>query len=71
MIAKIVSTYPSKSACAKAWGVSPQFLSQLITGKRPIPPRTALRINALHGTQLELLCPSTWPASAKQAQPTD
>jgi DNA-binding transcriptional regulator YdaS (Cro superfamily) len=67
MISELVHLYPSKSDCAKAWGVSPQFLRQLEIGERPIPPRTALRINELHGTPLEDLCPSTWPPSNRAA----
>ncbi|WP_052509909.1 transcriptional regulator [Vreelandella aquamarina] len=45
MIEKAIDHFGgSRSALCKAIGMSPQFLSQVCTGKRPLPPRYAVLI---------------------------
>ncbi|MEL7893475.1 transcriptional regulator [Vreelandella neptunia] len=45
MIEKAIDHFGgSRSALCKAIGMSPQFLSQVCRGKRPLPPRYAVLI---------------------------
>ena len=45
MIEKAIEHFDgSRSALCKAIGMTPQFLSQVCTGKRPLPPRYAVLI---------------------------
>ena len=59
MIEKAIDHFHgSRSALCKAIGMTPQFLSQVCTGKRPLPPRYAVLIEKVTGgkvTAAELL----------------
>jgi len=43
-IQKAVHDAGSQTALAKAIGAAPQFVSQWVTGRRPVPPKFALLI---------------------------
>lgn len=43
-IQKAVHEAGSQTALAKAIGAAPQFVSQWVTGRRPVPPKFALLI---------------------------
>lgn len=56
----------SPVALAEAMGVSPQFVSQLLKGRRPVPPGRCARIEAATGGEVrkERLRPDVFgPAS--------
>ncbi|WP_110685100.1 YdaS family helix-turn-helix protein [Salinicola aestuarinus] len=52
MISKAIAYFgDSRAALCSAIGMSPQFLSQVCTGKRPLPPRYAVLIeDVTHGS---------------------
>ncbi|OLO05252.1 transcriptional regulator [Salinicola socius] len=74
MISKAIAYFgDSRSALCKAVGMSPQFLSQVSTGKRPLPPRYAVLIEeATCGqvTAAELL-PSVFAPRSTQKRTAD
>lgn len=61
MIKEIVDKYESKSSFCKKVGISPQFLSQILSGKRPIPPKVAIALNQIHGASLHEMRPDIYP----------
>ncbi|MGE4534684.1 transcriptional regulator [Halomonas sp.] len=76
MIEKAIDHFHgSRSALCKAIGMTPQFLSQVCTGKRPLPPRYAVLIEEVTGgrvTAEELLPEVFAPRSAfKPTSPSD
>ncbi|RKR02619.1 YdaS antitoxin of YdaST toxin-antitoxin system [Kushneria sinocarnis] len=53
MIEKAIDHFHgSRSALCKAIGMTPQFLSQVCTGKRPLPPRYAVLIEEVTGGEV-------------------
>jgi len=43
-ISEAIKLFPSKSEFCRSIGMSPQFLPQILSGKRPLPPRFAIQI---------------------------
>lgn len=73
MIEKAIDHFHgSRSALCKAIGMTPQFLSQVCTGKRPLPPRYAVLIEEVTGgkiTAAELLPEVFAPRSSTKSTP--
>jgi hypothetical protein len=63
MIEEYISIYPTKADFCRAVGIKhQQFLNQIISGERPIPPKVAVKLNQLHGAVLNKLRPDIYPA---------
>jgi len=73
MIEKAIDHFHgSRSALCRAIGMTPQFLSQVCTGKRPLPPRYAVLIEEVTGgnvTAAELLPEVFTPRSGTKPTP--
>lgn len=73
MIEKAIDHFHgSRSALCKAIGMTPQFLSQVCTGKRPLPPRYAVLIEEVTGGKVmaaDLLPDVFSPRSASKLTP--
>lgn len=78
MIEKAIDHFGgSRSALCKAIGMSPQFLSQVCTGKRPLPPRYAVLIEKKTSGKVkaaellpDVFSPSDEKQSSANAAPT-
>ncbi|AOH36864.1 transcriptional regulator [Luteimonas sp. JM171] len=58
-----------QAALARTLHVTPQFVSQWVTGKRPVPPRAALAIEEMFGVSRHELRPDVFgPVPGKQAE---
>lgn len=55
----------SQSALAKAVNAAPQFVSQWVTGRRPVPPKFALAIEAVTGVSRHDLRPDVFGPATK------
>ena len=44
MITQAIQLFPTKAAFCREIGMTPQFLSQIERGERPVPPRYAIAI---------------------------
>jgi plasmid maintenance system antidote protein VapI len=62
MIEQYVSQYSSKAEFCRAIGIKHrQFLQQIMTGKRPIPPSVAIKLYEIHGVDLHSIRPDIYP----------
>ncbi|MHC2115362.1 YdaS family helix-turn-helix protein [Stenotrophomonas geniculata] len=60
----------SQMALAKAIGAAPQFVSQWVTGRRPVPPKFALAIARIYRVSQHDLRPDVFgPAPKKKRTP--
>lgn len=59
-LAGALGRYPSQAKAADAWGISPQYACDIARGRRRVPPRLALRIEAACGISATDLY--TWQA---------
>lgn len=70
-IARVVQEVDGGQAgLARALDVTPQFVSQWVTGRRPVPPKTAIAIEARFGVSRHELRPDIFgppPAAAAKA----
>lgn len=55
-----------QAALARALDVTPQAVSQWVNGKRPVPPRLAIRIEELTGVSRHELRPDVFGAPPAQ-----
>lgn len=60
-ISEYVEKYKTKTLFCQAVGIKPQYLSQIIRGTRPIPPKVAIRLNKIHGADLHDMRPDIYP----------
>ncbi|MGZ5053345.1 MAG: helix-turn-helix domain-containing protein [Methylobacter sp.] len=60
-IKSLINKYKTKAEFCRAIGISDQFLNQIVKGKRPIPPKAALKLNELHGIPLHEIRPEIYP----------
>ena len=65
MIKLPINEYPNKLAFCKAVGLSPQYLNQIESGLRPIPPKVAIALNRLHNISLHEMRPEIYPDNSK------
>lgn len=49
MITRALNLFSSKAAFCREIGMTPQFLTQIERGKRPVPPRFAIAIERATG----------------------
>ena len=68
MIKEIVDLYDSKANFCKEVGIKPQYLSQILSGKRPIPPSLANVLNQIHGANLHAMRPDIYPKVDQDAR---
>ena len=59
-IQQAVKVAGSQSALAKAVNAAPQFVSQWVTGRRPVPPKFALAVEAKFGISRHDLRPDVF-----------
>jgi DNA-binding transcriptional regulator YdaS (Cro superfamily) len=59
-LSKAVSLAGSAAALASAAGISPQFLSEILKGERPLPRRRAVLIERHTGVSRQELFPEDW-----------
>lgn len=64
MIEDAINLLGSKSNLCRAIGMSPSFLTQILKGDRPLPPRFALEIDRVTDGRItkESLRPDIYPA---------
>ena len=65
-IQQAVKVAGSQSALAKAVNAAPQFVSQWVTGRRPVPPKFALTIEKATGVSRHELRPDVFGPAPKQ-----
>lgn len=62
MIEQYVNKYASKAAFCRAVGIKhQQFLNQIISGERKIPPSVAIKLYEIHGADLHSIRPDIYP----------
>lgn len=60
---RVISEYPTKAAFCRAVGMKPQFLTNILSGKKTITPRYALEIEKVTNKRVtrQQLRPDIYP----------